>query len=170
MGLITVGLAEIKVGAAASSPRLFRRLVVYVFSRWFDKRFNTSTPQQLNRPEASEVTEHFEEGHAAPVYSKRTKKIPKSTFQLCDVDPDMLAKYVGGTVNSGTWEFNGNELTANVALEIIPEQGMIFQIPNASVEAVINSDMSSKGIFLVDFTVTPLAVDTGGAIRAKKKD
>ncbi len=47
---------------------------------------------------------------------------------------------------------------------------MIFQIPNASIEAVINSDMSSKGIFLVDFTVTPLAVDTGGAIRAKKKD
>ena len=45
MGLITVGLAEIKVGAAASSPRLFRCLVVYVFSRWFE-HLNTSTPQQ----------------------------------------------------------------------------------------------------------------------------
>lgn len=161
MGLITVGLAEIKVGAAATNG------VMPTTMAKIGKVYKDSC--KINQ-EASEVTEHFEEGHAAPVYSKRTKKIPKSTFQLCDADPDMLAKYVGGTVNSGTWEFNGNELTANVALEIIPEQGMIFQIPNASIEAVINSDMSSKGIFLVDFTVTPLAVDAGGAIRAKKKD
>lgn len=115
------------------------------------------------------MTEHFEEGHAAPVYSKRTKKIPKSTFQLCDADPKALARFVGGKENAGVWEFNGNELTEDAAIEIEPEQGMIIQMPNASIEAVINSDMSSKGIFLVDLTITPLAVDAGGAIRAKKK-
>ena len=161
MSLVTVGLSEIKVGTAAPNGTMPSSMTK------IGKVYKDSC--KISQ-EASEVTEHFEEGHAAPVYSKRTKKIPKSTFQLCDVDPDALAKYVGGTVNSGVWEFNGNELTENVALEIIPEQGMIIQIPNASIEAVINSDMSSKGIFLVDFTVTPLAVETGGAIRAKKKE
>ena len=64
---------------------------------------------------------------------------------------------------------DGNEVVENVAMQIIPEQGLVFDIPNADVEAVINADMSAKGIFLVDFTVTPMAVSAGGAIRARKK-
>ena len=46
------------------------------------------------------------------------------------------------------------------------EQGLWFEMPNASIEAVINADMSAKGIFLVEFTVTPLAVTEGKGLRA----
>ena len=160
MGLITVGLAEVRIGKAAPNG---------VMPTGMTKIGKVYKDSCKISQEASEVTEHFEEGHAAPVYSKRTKKIPKSTFQLCDADPKALARFVGGKETSGVWEFNGNELTEDAAIEIEPEQGMIIQMPNASIEAVINSDMSSKGIFLVDLTITPLAVDAGGAIRAKKK-
>jgi hypothetical protein len=49
------------------------------------------------------------------------------------------------------------------------EQGLDFEVPNGDIEAVINDDASAKGIMLVDFTVTPLAVDSGKAIRATPK-
>ena len=39
-------------------------------------------------------------------------------------------------------------------------------MPNADIEAVVNAAMSAKGIFLVEFTVTPLAVKDGKALRA----
>jgi len=54
---------------------------------------------------------------------------------------------------------------ANKSILVESEQGLNFEIPNADIEAVINADMSAKGIFLVDFTVTPMAVSAGKAIR-----
>ena len=58
MGLITVGLAEIKVGAAAPNG------VMPTGMTKIGKVYKDSC--KINQ-EASEVTEHFEEGHAAPV-------------------------------------------------------------------------------------------------------
>ena len=90
-----------------------------------------------------------------------------------DADAKMLAEYVGGTATSAagkeTWGYDGNEVVANKALLIETEQGLNFEIPNADIEAVINADMSAKGIFLVDFTVTPLAVTAGKALRGVPK-
>ena len=89
-----------------------------------------------------------------------------------DADIDTLVEYVGGTkVNkSGSektkWAFDGSEIVENKAILVKSEQGLYFEIPNASIEANINADISAKGIFLVEFTVTPCAVDAGKAIRA----
>ena len=86
------------------------------------------------------------------------------------MDPDeaFLAKYVGGSSDAAKgWGFDGTEVVANVALKVETEQGLDISIPNADVEAVINADFSAKGIFLVDFTVTPCAVSSGKAIWAK---
>ena len=85
-------------------------------------------------------------------------------------DPTMLANYVGGTVDEkGGWGYDGDEVTANKAVYIETEQGLDFAIPNGDIEAVINGALSTSGIVLIDFTVTPCAVTTGKAIRAVKK-
>ena len=90
-----------------------------------------------------------------------------------DADPTVLTNYVGGAlVGTGAtakWTFDGNEVVANKAILVVTEQGLNFEIPNADIEAVINADMSAKGIFLVDFTVTPLSVTSGKAIRGVPK-
>jgi hypothetical protein len=124
--------------------------------------------------DAAEVTEHFEEGSAAPVVRKKSRKIPKLTFSIMDADVQALVDYIGGS-NVGTsgkpkWGYDGNEVVANKALYVETEQGLDFEIPNGDIEAVLNSDLSAKGIFLVEFTVTPLAVSAGKALRAVPKD
>lgn len=58
---------------------------------------------------------------------------------------------------------------ANKAIRVITEKGLDFDIPNGDIEAVINADMSAKGIFLVDFTVTPMAVSAGKALKGTPK-
>lgn len=159
--LITIGLSKISVGTASTNGTMPSSL---------EKIGKVYKDSCKITQDAAEVTEHFEEGKSAPEVRKKSKKIPKVTFSLMDCDPDALVKYIGGSkVNTNGWGFNGDEITANVAMKIESEQGLDFCIPNADIEAVINADMSAKGIFLVDFTVTPCAVSAGKAISAAPK-
>ena len=159
--VITIGLAKISVGTAAANGTMPAEL---------EKIGKVYKDTCKIAQDAADVTEHFEEGHSAPEVRKKAKKIPKVTFSLMDCSPDALVKYIGGEkVEKDGWGFNGDEITANVAMKIESEQGLDFCIPNADVEAVINADMSAKGIFLVDFTVTPCAVTAGKAISAVPK-
>ncbi|MCM1168788.1 MAG: hypothetical protein NC324_02515 [Bacteroides sp.] len=124
--------------------------------------------------DSPEATEHFEEGKAAPAVRKKQLKIPKLTFSIMDANVQDLIDYVGGS-NVGSaekpeWGFDGSEVVANRAIQVVTTQGLIFNIPNGDIEAVINADMSAKGIFLVDFTVTPMDVTNGKALRAIPKD
>jgi len=160
MGLITLGLVQIKVGEAAPNGTMPTALT---------KIGKTYKDTAKIAQDASDVTEHFEEGKSAPEVRQVRKKIPKITFSLMDADAQMLADYIGGTVTSGAWGFDGSEVVTNKAILIETEQGLNFEIPNANIEAVIDADMSAKGIFLVNFTVTPLAVTDGKALRAVPK-
>lgn len=160
MGLITLGLCQIKVGEAAPTGTMPSALT---------KIGKTYKDTAKIAQDAADVTEHFEEGKAAPEIRKKARKIPKLTFSLMDADAQMLADYVGGTCVEGKWAYDGDELVTNRALFIETEQGLDFEIPNGDIEAVINADMSAKGIFLVDFTVTPLAVSAGKALRGVPK-
>ena len=163
--MVTLGLSEILVGTASEAGTMPEEGAMTKLGKTYkdSAKFNQ---------EASEVTEHFEEGRAAPEVRKKSKKIPKLTFSIMDADIDALVKYVGGTkVNkSGStktrWAFDGSELVDNRAILVKTEQGLYFEMPNADIEAVVNADMSAKGIFLVEFTVTPLAVKDGKALRA----
>jgi hypothetical protein len=160
MGLITIGLVQIKVGEAAPSGTMPQQLT---------KIGKTYKDTAKIAQDAADVTEHFEEGKAAPEIRKKSRKIPKLTFSLMNADPQMLADYVGGEVVNGKWVYDGDELVANKAVYVESEQGIDFEIPNADIEAIINADMTAKGIFLVDFTVTPLAVTSGKALRGVPK-
>ena len=120
--------------------------------------------------DAADVTEHYEEGMAAPEVRKKARKIPRLTFSIMDANVDDLVAYVGGEkINETNWGYDGNEVVANKAIFVKTEQGLDFEIPNGDIEAVINADMSAKGIFLVDFTVTPMAVKAGKALRGIPK-
>lgn len=167
MGKITLGLCQIKVGDASTTGAMPATLAK------IGKTYKDTA--KLNQP-VSDVTEHFEEGQAAPEVRKKSRKMPVLTFSIMDADAELLAAYIGGTataVSEGStekkWEFNGDEVVANKAVQVEVEQGYNIEIPNADIEAVINADFSAKGIFLVDFTVTPCAVSSGKAFRAMPK-
>ncbi len=160
MSLITLGLSQIKVGEAAPSGTMPDTLT---------KIGKTYRDTCKIGQDAADVTEHFEEGKSAPEVRKKTRKIPALTFSLMDADVQMLADYVGGEVVGGNWIYDGDEVVANRAILVETEQGLNFEIPNGDIEAVINADVSAKGIFLVDFTVTPMAVASGKAIRGVPK-
>lgn len=160
MSLITLGLSQIKVGDAAANGTMPAQLT---------KIGKTYKDTCKIAQDPAEVTEHYEEGKAAPEVRKKSKKIPVLTFSIMDADVQFLIDYIGGE-NVGTseapkWGYSGDEVVANKAVKVESEQGLDFEIPNGDIEAVINADMSAKGIFLVDFTVTPCAVTAGKAIR-----
>lgn len=167
--VITIGLSEIQVGTAAPGGTMPASLAK------LGKTYKDSC--KMSQP-PSEVTEHFEEGKAAPEYRKKTRKVPQLTFSIMDPDCEFLAEYIGGTYTAATagppatpaiWGFDGSEIPDDVAIRVVTEEGLDICIPNADIEAVVNADFSAKGIFLVDFTVTPKAVSAGKAIYCETK-
>ena len=162
--VITLGLCEMHVGEASNSG-IMPELLTKIGKTYKD----TCKIAQ----DSADVTEHYEEGKAAPEVRKKQRKMPKLSFSLMDATVQDLVDYVGGS-NVGSpdapvWGYDGDEVVANKAIKVVTEQGLDFEIPNGDVEAVINADLSAKGIFLVDFTVTPCAVESGKALRGKPK-
>lgn len=160
--VITLGLSEIQVGVAAANGTMPGTL---------NKLGKTYKDSCKMAQAVSEVTEHYEEGKAAPEVRAKKKKMPVLTFSIMDPDQQALADYIGGTVDgtSGAWGFDGSESVSNRAIKVVTKQGLDIAIPNADIEAVVNAEFSEKGIFLVDFTVTPLAVSAGKPITADTK-
>jgi hypothetical protein len=162
--LITLGLCEIQVGAASAAGTMPTDLV---------KIGKTYKDTCKIAQDTADVTEHYEEGKAAPEVRKKSRKIPALTFSLMDANVQDLIDYVGGTnvgtEDSAAWGYDGDEVVANKAIKVVTEQGLDFEIPNADIEATINADLTASGIFLVDFTVTPMAVSSGKALRGVPK-
>lgn len=156
--VITLGLSEIQVGTAAPGGTMPATLTK------IGKTYQDTC--KMIQADA-EVTEHYEEGMAAPEVRRKKKKMPVLTFSIMDPDPTLLAAYVGGTVTTGVWGYDGSEEVSNKAVSVVTKQGLIWNVPNADIDAKINATFSEKGIVLVDFTVTPLAVTAGKAIYAE---
>lgn len=159
--LITLGLCEIKVGTASADGTMPVEL---------SKIGKTYKDTCKITQDSADVTEHFEEGAAAPEVREKAKKMPKLVFSIMDANVDDLVNYVGGEkVDTNKWGYNGDEVVANKAIKVVTKKGLDFEIPNGDIEAVINGEMSGKGIFLIDFVVTPLAVSKGKALRGVPK-
>lgn len=163
--LITLGLAQILVGTASPEGTMPEASAMKKIGKTYQDTAKISQ-------DSPDVTEHFEEGNAIPVVRKLTKKPPVLSFSIMDADIDTLVEYVGGTKiakangKPARWAFDGSESVANKAILVQTEQGLNFELPNASIEALINTDLSAKGIFLVEFKVTPLSVTNGKGMRA----
>lgn len=158
MSLITLGLSQIKVGVAAPGGTMPGSLTK------IGKTYKDTC--KVTQAE-SEITEHYEEGVAAPAVRNKQKKMPVLKFSLMDPDVATLIDLVGGALTETTkWGFDGSETVSNKAIKVQSDQGLVIDIPNGDVEAVINADMSAKGLFMIDVTVTPLAVTAGKSILA----
>lgn len=157
MAQITFGLAQILVGLAAPNGTMPGSMTKIGAVNQGTCKFAQAT---------SDVTEFFEEGKAAPKVRRKQKKMPVLTFSLMDADAQNLADYIGGTVTGGNWGFDGTETVPERSIRVQTEQGLFFDIPNGDIDAVINGELSKKGLFLVDFTISPLAVTAGKAFNA----
>lgn len=166
MGVISLGLSEVQVGAIAADGG-----EATDYAKIGKTYQNTCKLVQ----EKADVTEHYEEGQSAPEVRKKKKKVPILTFSIMDPDPTFLKAYLGGTT-SGTgedmeWSWSDTDEDIEASIRVIPEVGLVYTIPRGDIEAVLNADMSSQGINLVDFTVTPLKPTKAGVatMRARKK-
>ena len=156
-GLITLGLAQILVGKAIPAG-ITETSGIGELTK-IGKTYKDSCKMAQA---AAEVVEHYEEGKSAPEVRKKHRKMPVLTFSMMNPDVAALTSYVGGkTIDLTGFGMDGSEIVENKAIKVETEQGLEIFIPNADIEAVINAEFSTKGIFLLDFTVTPLAV-TGG--------
>lgn len=166
MSLISLGLSEIQVGTIAQDGG-----EATSYSKIGKTYQNTCKLQQ----DSADVTEHFEEGQSAPEVRKKTKKVPVLTFSIMDPDPAFLAAYMGGSVtgdgDAAMWSWSDTDENIEASIRVVPEVGLVYTIPRADIEAVINADLSTQGINLVDFTVTPLKPTKAGVatMYAKKK-
>ena len=166
MSLISLGLSEIQVGKIAEDGG-----EASTYAKIGKTYQNTCKLQQ----ETADVTEHYEEGQAAPEVRKKKKKVPVLTFSIMDPDVTFLKEYLGGTVaglgDEAVWSWSDTDEDIVASIRAIPEVGLVYTIPRADIEAVLNADMSSQGINLVDFTVTPLKPTKAGvpSIKAQKK-
>lgn len=90
--VVTLGLSEIMVGAAAPNGTMPAASSMKKIGKTYRDSAKISQ-------EAADVTEHYEEGNAVPVVRKITKKPPKLTFSIMDADIDVLVAYIGGVKN-----------------------------------------------------------------------
>lgn len=166
MGVISLGLSEIQVGNIAADGGC-----ATVFKKIGKTYQNTCKISQ----DSADVTEHYEEGQSAPEVRKKKKKVPVLAFSIMDPDTTFLKAYLGGTVtgagDDAEWGWEDTDEDIEASIRVIPETGLVFTIPRADIEAVLNVDASSQGITLVDFTVTPLKPTKAGVktITARKK-
>lgn len=159
--MITLGLSQILVGTAAADG---------VMPASLTKIGATYKETCKLSQDASEVTEHFEEGKSSPMVRNKQKKMPVLKFQIMDATAQMLVDLVGGSLTAAAgWGFDGTEVVANKAIKAETSQGYDVLIPNGDIEATITADLSKKGLFLVDVTVTPMAVTANKAIEMRPK-
>jgi hypothetical protein len=166
MGVISLGLTEIQVGAIAADGG---EATTYTkIGKTYEKTCKLAQDK-------SDTQEFYEEGRSVPEVRTKKKKVPILTFSIMDPDPTFLKAYLGGTT-SGTgddmeWSWGDADEYIEASIRAIPEMGLVYTIPRADIEAVINAEMSSQGIHLVDFTVTPLKPKKAGvaSIKARKK-
>ncbi|WP_333661595.1 hypothetical protein [Chishuiella changwenlii] len=113
--------------------------------------------------EEGDKTEIFEQSNPIPKVIIEQPGATTLAFNLMNVDPEMLGKYIGGSVNatSKEWEFDGKKKAIEKALFIKPEQGLYFKLPKASISAVIAGDLNQSGLLTLNFTVTPLSPGDG---------
>ena len=159
--MITLGLSKIVVAdpmdlkAATSKSGVLAALKTLTNPQKIGKTYKDSG--QINQ-DKSDSTDHFEEGKSAPEVHKKSRKIPTLAFQIMNPSPLHMATYVGGEVqDSKGWGTDGSEKVENKTIIAVTEQGLVFVIPNGDIDATLSGALSSTGILLTDFTVTPCA-------------
>ena len=156
MSTYTFGLAEILVGEVLETGLMPE---VSTMTKIGEVAEDSASLTQ----EEGDKTEIFEEGNPTPKVVIEKSGNTTIAFNLMNVDPEMLAKYIGGAVDSTSkeWGFDGKKKSVQKALFIKPQQGLYFKLPKASISAVLAGDMNQSGLLTLNFTVTPLSPGDG---------
>lgn len=109
--------------------------------------------------DAPDVTEHFEEGNPVPIIRTTTKKPPKVSFSIVVEDLETLERLIGGKASDSEWA-EGQNFAANLAIRVISKQGMMINIPNASISGSFDWELSDKGLMKIAVEAVPQDVDT----------
>lgn len=160
--MITLGLSKIVVAdpidmsAVTDKAGVLAALKKATNPKKIGKTYKDSC--NINQDKA-DSTDHYEEGKSAPEVHKKQRKIPTLTFQIMNPTPLHVATYVGGDVQTdgNGWGTDGSETVENKTVIAVTEQGLCFVVPKADIDATLTGALSSTGIVLTDFTVTPLA-------------
>jgi len=161
MGVVTLGLAKIEVGAIAGDGGMGTDLATLGYT------YQDSCTMTQDDPEE---TEHYAEEVDDPIVVKRRKGKTTFAFQIMDPDVDTLVAVLGGTKTTtgeapdevDTWNAPDKVPTIEKSLRITPEEGLQIDIPRGSITAKINGTFSKTGIFLIDVSVTPLKPTKAG--------
>lgn len=165
--MITIGLKYVLVGDAIVNKTKSEILAYINGNSWSCKKIGKvyQDTAQINQ-DAAEVTEHYEEGAAAPEVRKKKRKVPAARFSIMNPNANHLAAYVGGeVVDTAGWGEDGTEKVQNKCVILVAEEGLAFVIPNGDIDALLTGNLSASGILLMDVTVTPLT-NTGKSIYA----
>ena len=154
---VLVGTADASTGAVPAIANLTKLGEVYQDTC----SFNQDDP---------DITEHREEGVAAPKVVQVTKTLPYITLSLMNPSADVLSKVFGGTASGDVWGINGDEADVVKSVRLVTKVGLDFGIPNAMLTAKMNSTtIGDKTIVLVDVTIRPQAVASGKAFQTLAK-
>lgn len=167
--MYTRGLLQISVGAVDLTPD-------GVFPADFTKLGEAYKDSVKFSQDDPEKTEFFEEGKSVPAVITETKKVPVFSCSIMNPDPKFLSDYLGGSFTAASstrgslWGYDGSEVVADKGVLIESKVGMKLLIPNAKIQAKMNAELSDKGLFLIDLTITPQAVTSGKAIYSEGND
>ncbi|MDR2139773.1 MAG: hypothetical protein LBP50_09530 [Tannerella sp.] len=148
---VTLGLAEIKVGAIDADGGMGTSLsrLGYTFQ-------NTAQMQQ----EDGTTTDFIVEELDTPLASITQPGKLSFNFSIADPDVDTLAKIFGGTADTtstpNTWSAPDASPELELSIEIVPKQGLKFKIPRAKVTAKFNGSFSKTSLFLVEVSCVVL--------------
>jgi hypothetical protein len=160
--MITLGLSKIVVAdpiemdSVTDKAGVLAALKAITNPQKIGKTYKDSC--NINQDKA-DSTDHYEEGKSAPEVHKKQRKIPTLAFQIMNPTPLKLSTYVGGDqqTDANGWGTDGSEVVANKTIIVVTEQGLCFVVPKADIDATLTGALSTTGILLTDFTVTPLA-------------
>lgn len=158
MGLYTLGVAAISVGAIAGDGGPGTSLSPLGFTYQNSTRLNQDDPT---------VTNFYVEEQSQPVKVRSTPGEISLTFQVANPDIDTLIKVFGGTA-SGTspnrvWNMPATIPTIEQTVKLEPQEGLkSVIIPRGSISAKLNGEFSQQNLFLLDITVTALVPEKTG--------
>ena len=154
---VLVGTADASTGTVPAIGNLLKLGEVYQETC----SFNQDDP---------EITEHREEGVAAPKVVQQVKTLPYITLSLMNPSADVLSKVFGGSASGDAWGINGDEADIVKSVRLVTKVGLDFGIPNALLTAKMNTTtISDRTIVLVDVTIRPQGVASGKAFQTLAK-
>lgn len=158
MGLYTIGIAAITVGAIAGDggPGTTLAALGYTLEK----------TGKLNQADAT-VTEFKVEEVDQAVYTKSTPGPITLTFSIANPDIDTLIAVFGGTA-SGTspakiWNMPDTIAAIVQTVKVVPSDGFkAITIPRGQLTAKINGELTRDTLFVIDVTVTALQPTKSG--------